>query len=194
MIVVKCDRHIYVSDIDYNHRKVNLADCISIKGYGGRYYRTQYLHRTKNFRWIIEEYDPDSGRSTESNEVSIDQAVDWLVEHHRESDWSMLGVLDRLPDLSKTPIPGHGGRIVTRCLNCRRMASSSGRSRSALEPSVIKVLKRAKRPLSAQEIADAARVKNTSNLRGALARLQRTGVVVKVSGKCGYVISPNAMS
>ncbi len=128
---VKLTRVIRARGLDGRWGHLDTSVCKSVEGYAASvYYRVPFLHKTPNKRWYAEEFNSTAESST-CRELTIDQAMDWL-EEHTYSDLSGNGFLERLPDVTKTPIPAHGGEIVVKCLTCRALSRIPDGSRSKI--------------------------------------------------------------
>jgi hypothetical protein len=191
--VVKLDRIIPVQNLDMSWAKLDTSRCISVKGYdASAYYLDCFIHKTRNKRWYVEEYDEKTGKS-EAEEVHLDGAMDWLLDH-TYSPVKELRYLEDLPNVAETPIPAYSGTIVVNCLKCRALSRIVNTSRSKTERAIVSALKKAKLSLSGPEIAVSASLKYNANFRAMLARLVSRGFVRKFYGKGGYVLPDKYLS
>jgi hypothetical protein len=189
-------RIIPVKNLDGTFGKLNTARCRTVQGYGARaYYLAEFLHKTTNKRWYIEEYNPSSDRG-QGREVTLDQAAEWCLEHTYTA-LHELNIIKELTDVSESEVPRHGGDIVVKCLSClkreKRLPTSRKGSKRA---KILDVLKRppagviAKgRGLLGKEIAVLAGLKYDSGVRGILAELTASGVAVKTISFMGYMLA-----
>ena len=191
--IVKVSRTIATKNRDGTWGRLDTSRCISVEGYqASAYYLVCFLHKTPNRRWYVEKFNPKDGTS-KAEEVTLDEAMDWLLEH-TYSKLSKLRCLEDLPDVTETPTPAHGGGIVVKCLKCRALSHLTNRSRSITETAIVETLKKAKKSLSGREISDSACLNYNSNFRSILSRLVSRSIVVKVFGKGGYALADRHLS
>jgi hypothetical protein len=155
------------------------------------------LHKARNNTWYVVVY--RAGRyDPEGRELTVHEAMDWVAANigFRTSALRRLfpNSLDDLPDVSAGPTPAHGGEIIVKCLHCRRAERSLKACKNAKLKTILQVLQKASRPLSAAEIAAQGDIKTDSTLRAYLAAMVAFGHVAKVKGQGGYVLASKAMS
>jgi hypothetical protein len=78
----KCSRIIAVKNLDGSVGSLDLSTCKSVCiDSTTDSYAESWLHHTPNKRWYTEEYESLSRTSWKRDEVSLDGAMDWLIDH-----------------------------------------------------------------------------------------------------------------
>ena len=171
--------------------ELKTASCkSSLKVRGFRPNASECLHKTKTKSWVIEVIFDDRNESF-GQEISLDEAVDWMVKIGSE----MLGdlsIFEHFDDFDSSKSLKTRNRVTFHCVRCRALEKrlttsdpSSKRGRMWTK------LSQAEKPLSAKELCALSMVENDSYSRGILSLWVDTGIAVKLSGKKGYVASSN---
>jgi hypothetical protein len=149
-----------------------------------------FLIRAPNNRWFswVVEYE---FWDIEANEIEIDSAIEWCFQHtgNARSAITKLGIWDALEDAAKLPVPEQRTGFAPRCLNCALNLRPSSRNRPTKRDRILEVLRRAKVPLIGKALASRAGMKNDANFRTILSELVKAGIIKKLEGKRGYVLS-----
>jgi hypothetical protein len=193
MGLVRVDRIIPVRNLDETWGRLDTSCCVSVSGYeASAYYLNCFLHRTRNGRWYEEEWNPKTGASV-AKELSLDRAMDWLIENTSDR-LNKLKFLEDLPQVDQSPTPPHGGGLVVKCLKCRALSAYASKTKSSTEIAIVKALRKSREPLSARQLADAASLKYNSNFRSMLSRLVGRSIVLKLGMKGPYVLADKDLS
>lgn len=186
-------RVIPVKNLDGTWGRLDTSECVSVQGFGrGASHSEFFLHKSPNKRWYEEDYDITHERSR-ARELSLEQAVDWLLGQ-TFSNLTEFKILEDLPDVSRTETPPHGGGVVVKCLKCRAMSKLVKDSPSSTEKAIVTTMKGTKDPLSGREIAKNASLTYNSSFRSTLSRLVSRRIVVKTRAKGGYVLADKSLS
>jgi hypothetical protein len=181
------ERIIPVKNLDGSYGRLNVADCKTVKIYCEiAYYKDCYLHNTKNNRWYLEEFNPTK-RTGKCEEIDFFSALNLLEAQGDLGDPKYSFIL-YLEDVSETEISDRVNVVVPHCLKCREIERRIDPSKKDKRGQILKVLRKAKTPLSGREISERSGLKYDSAFRTTLSRLVETGIAIKASRRCGYVI------
>ena len=192
-------RFIAVRTLDGGWCQLDTSQCVSVEGMIDQKYDSRsYLHKTKHTRWFRETVSRQRDNGV-AFEVTIDGALDWLVEQFGENFPPKLRCLEDLSDITNKPTASSkAASLVFKCAKCRAIRIKKHEKIMSIRSDkafvICKCLRESEVPLSAKEIAYKAKLPSDSHLRTKLAELVATELVVKLTYRVGYVLAEKLLS